>query len=86
MSDDIQTVGRRRAEERAGRLDEALARLRKRHAELLDTLERPTRPDLAAERCRILGEVEQLIIEYECLRARSDFGPITGHPARGNRR
>ena len=76
MSDDIQTVGRLSAEERAGRLDEALARLRGWHAHLLDTLERPTRPDLAAEQRRILGEVEQLIIEYECLRARD----VAEHP------
>ena len=55
-----------------GHLDRALARLRRQHADLLDALERTTRPDLAAERRRILGEVEQLIVEHECLRARCD--------------
>ena len=52
-------------------LDRALARLRRRHADLLVSLERTTRPDFAAEQRRILGAVEQLIVDYECLRARA---------------
>ena len=82
---------------RATRLEQALARLSERRARLLDALEQPARPADAAARRRTLVAVEQLIVEYECLRAGWDHlgtgqvGPTAGEqgqpagfpPARG---